>query len=145
MAQGRSTKIISMFKWIRTSRLSIKNSLYLSLFWPPWGGLMIKFNLSQSKSPLKRPFAPTAHPGGNPGANLKSISHRCHPILVAFVWGLTKETIHLPLGCLQGGSRPAYPPQCNTPPHLARPPGSVLPGPDPSGARQRVSQHLSLA
>ena len=28
------------------------------------------------------------HPGGNPGANLKSISHRCHPILVAFVWEL---------------------------------------------------------
>ena len=43
------------------------------------------------------------HPGGNPGANLKSISHRCHPILVAFVWELTEETIHLPLGCLQGG------------------------------------------
>jgi len=43
------------------------------------------------------------HPGGNPGANLKSISHRCHPILVAFVWKLTKETIHLPQGCLQGG------------------------------------------
>ena len=31
----------------------------------------------------------TSHPGGNPGANLKSISHRCHPILVAFVWALT--------------------------------------------------------
>ena len=30
------------------------------------------------------------HPGGNPEANLKSISHRCHPILVAFVWELTK-------------------------------------------------------
>ena len=29
MAQGRSTKIISMIKWIRTSRLSI-NSLSLS-------------------------------------------------------------------------------------------------------------------
>jgi len=43
------------------------------------------------------------HPGGNPGANLKSISHRCHPILGAFVWGLTQEIIHLPLGCLQGG------------------------------------------
>ena len=43
------------------------------------------------------------HPGGNPAANLKSISHRCHPILVAFAWELTKETIHLPLGCLQGG------------------------------------------
>jgi len=46
----------------------------------------------------------TPDPGGNPGANLKSISHMCQPILVAFVWELTKETIHLPLGCLQGGS-----------------------------------------
>ena len=25
-------------------------------------------------------------------------------MLVAFVWELTKETIHLPLGCLQGGN-----------------------------------------
>ena len=31
------------------------------------------------------------HPGGNPGTNLKSISHRCHPILVAFVWELTES------------------------------------------------------
>ena len=29
-----------------------------------------------------------SQPGGNPGANLKSISHTCHPILVAFVWEL---------------------------------------------------------
>ena len=36
------------------------------------------------------------HPGGNPGANLKSISHRCHPILLACVWDLTEETINLP-------------------------------------------------
>jgi len=43
------------------------------------------------------------HPGGIPGAHLQSISHRCHPILVAFVWELTEETIDLPLGCLQGG------------------------------------------
>ena len=43
------------------------------------------------------------HPGGNPGANLKSISHRCCLFEVAFVWELTKETIVLPLGCLQGG------------------------------------------
>ena len=43
------------------------------------------------------------HPGGNPGATLKLIFHRCHPILVAFVWELTQETIDLPLGCLQGG------------------------------------------
>ena len=32
MAQGRSTKIITMIKWIRTIRLSIKNSLSHSLF-----------------------------------------------------------------------------------------------------------------
>ena len=31
MAQGLSTKIISMIKWIRTIRLSIKTSLSLSL------------------------------------------------------------------------------------------------------------------
>ena len=29
------------------------------------------------------------------------VFHRCHPILVAFVWEFTKETIDLPLGCLQ--------------------------------------------
>ena len=32
MAQGRSTKIISMIKWIRTSRLAMKISLSLSRF-----------------------------------------------------------------------------------------------------------------
>jgi len=58
----------------------------------------------------------TGHRGGagasmkgfciHPGANLKSPSHRCHPILVAFVWELTEETIDSPLGCLQGGSEP---------------------------------------
>ena len=31
MAQGRSTKIISMIRWIRTSRLSIKNSLSVQI------------------------------------------------------------------------------------------------------------------
>jgi len=39
-------------------------------------------------------------------ANLKSIFHRFHLFEVAFVWELTKETIHLPLSCLQGGSPP---------------------------------------
>ena len=34
----------------------------------------------------------------NPGANLKSISHRCHLILVAFAWELAYETINLPPG-----------------------------------------------
>ena len=44
------------------------------------------------------------HPGGT-GENLKSISHRCYLFEVAFVWELTKETIELPLGCLQGVSQ----------------------------------------
>jgi len=48
----------------------------------------------------------SSHPGGNPGANLKSIPHRCYLREAAFVWEFTKETIHLPLGCLQGGSGP---------------------------------------
>jgi len=30
-------------------------------------------------------------------------SSTCNPILVAFVLELTKEIIHLPMGCLQGG------------------------------------------
>ena len=45
------------------------------------------------------------HPGGNPGANRKSISHRYYLFEVAFVCELTKETIVLPLGCLQGGQQ----------------------------------------
>jgi len=47
------------------------------------------------------------HPGGNPGSNLKSISHRCHPILVAIVWELTKESIDLSLGRRRACSRTA--------------------------------------
>ena len=43
-----------------------------------------------------------SHPGVELRANLKSISHRSHLFEVTFVWELTKETIHLPLGCLQG-------------------------------------------
>ena len=31
------------------------------------------------------------------------ISHRCYLREVACEWELTKETIYLPLGCLQGG------------------------------------------
>ena len=45
-------------------------------------------------------------------AHLESISHRCHLIEVAFVWDLTKETIHLPLGCIQGGVARCVP--CDT-------------------------------
>ena len=42
------------------------------------------------------------HAGGNPGANVKSISRRCYLREEACEWELTSETIYLPLGCLQG-------------------------------------------
>ena len=53
-------------------------------------------------------FPSLPHPGGNPGANLKSISRRCYLREVAFAWELTKEAFawELPLGCLQGGLFP---------------------------------------
>ena len=41
---------------------------------------------------------PSIHPGGNPGAILETISHRCYLREVAFEWELTKEAIRLPLG-----------------------------------------------
>jgi hypothetical protein len=41
--------------------------------------------------------------------NLKSTSLRCLLFEVAFVWELTKETIYLTLGRLQGGARPRPP------------------------------------
>jgi len=53
--------------------------------------------------PCHEVLSPRLRPGGSPGANLKSISHRCHLREKAFEWELTEETIHLPLGCLQGG------------------------------------------
>jgi len=53
--------------------------------------------------PVEAEIKCVLHPGGNPGANLKSISHRCHLILVAFVWELTIETIYLPMVCIQSG------------------------------------------
>ena len=43
-------------------------------------------------------------PGGNPGANLKSMTHRFYLREIAFEWELTKETINFPLGRLQGGT-----------------------------------------
>jgi len=57
--------------------------------------------------PDQRPtgFRTRIHPGGNPGAKFKSISHRCCLREVAIETELTKETIFSPLGCLRGGSK----------------------------------------
>ena len=54
-------------------------------------------------STSRTPRAAT-HPEVDVRANLESISHRCHLFEVAFVGESTKETIHLPLGCLQGAA-----------------------------------------
>ena len=43
-------------------------------------------------------------PGGNPGAHIKSVSHRCYPRKGVIEWQLTKETRCVPLGCLQDGN-----------------------------------------
>ena len=42
-------------------------------------------------------------PGVELRANRKSVSRTYHLFEVTFVWESTKETIRLPLGCLQGG------------------------------------------
>ena len=75
------------------------------------------------------PSSPTCRPGGNPGGNLKSISPRCYLFEVAFVWELTKETIVLPLGCLQGGVRRSRPPLRYRSSPLPPPPFSSPPPP----------------
>ena len=80
-----------------------------------WLSLFVSLSLSRFRSLSTHevrtvPHAQTKgarnHRGGNPGANRKSISHRCYYLWeVAFEWGLTKETTYLPQGCLQGGPR----------------------------------------
>jgi hypothetical protein len=60
-------------------------------------------SLKYEPSPQPLHLSSPIHPGGNPWANQTSISHRCYPIQVAFVWELSSKNIHLPLGCLQGG------------------------------------------
>jgi hypothetical protein len=43
------------------------------------------------------------HPGAELRADFKSIPQRCHLFEMTFEWELNEETIHLPLGCFQGG------------------------------------------
>ena len=59
--------------------------------------------LNHAPKPGEEAAAAAIHPGVELGANLESISLRCHLWKVAFVWELTKQTIRLPLGCLHGG------------------------------------------
>ena len=81
--------------------------------------LSLKFNPRPSGFPdpsgtctIPRNKCGSTHPGGNPGANLKSISNRCNLREVAFEWELTNNTISLPLGCLQGGCGSTEVEQC---------------------------------
>ena len=79
---------------------------------------LLAFRNSQYKQGFRQPELATfsgipafhSHPGGNPGANLESISRRCYLREEALEWELIKETIVLPLSCLwdgvpQGGRR----------------------------------------
>ena len=68
-----------------------------------WPGGLVDKDPDGGESPTSG--RPLSHPGVELWANLKSSSHRCHLFEVAFVWELTKETIRLPLGCIQGGGR----------------------------------------
>ena len=47
MAQGRSSKIISMIKWIRTSRLSVKNCLSARPLGQAYSYCMVLFLMSE--------------------------------------------------------------------------------------------------
>ena len=76
------------------------------------------------------------HPGGNPGANLKPISHRCYLREVAFDWELTRETTYLPLGCLQNGLRRA------TSPFGVRSPYDIPPGQHAKSQHHAKSDHV---
>ena len=102
--RGRSEPSPSAAKWCAWCRAP-HSGFELRVARPETVPYRHTFEISPSSQHTKLPIDPP-HPGGNLVANLKSISHRCHPILVAFVWELTKETICLPLGCLQGGDRP---------------------------------------
>ena len=67
------------------------------------GGCVVAFPEQHLPCTRTEMHLPLVHPGGNPGANLKSISHRCYLRRAEFESDLTKETIYLPLGYLQDG------------------------------------------
>jgi len=91
---GFRTKSMSL-KWrFRTKSMSLSSLLRRNP--PPQHPEFVRCwmqdvdgTLLDSKHQLS-PRTVRTHPGGNPEANLDSISHRCHPILVACVWELTK-------------------------------------------------------
>jgi len=75
---------------------------------------MVAICISQGPCHARLSPLTTLHrPGVELRANLKSVSHERHLEDVAFVWELTKETIHLPPGCLQGrlSTTRAHPPR----------------------------------
>ena len=78
MAQGRSSKTISMIKWIRTRRLSIKNSLSAQKKWawhPYTPDKSPLDDLPKSKHTWKGPGLATV----NPLDQLDTTQHAWHP------------------------------------------------------------------
>ena len=76
----------------------------------PWVSKATNVHDTHAVSGPNMPSARTClHPGGNPGANLNSTSHRCYlREAIAFEWELTKEAIDLPLVRLQGVGLPRH-------------------------------------
>ena len=64
---------------------------------------MLPFSALVSGSSWRCRLRSASELSGKPGPNLKSIIHRCYLQEVAFGRKLIKETIFLPLDCLQGG------------------------------------------
>ena len=82
--------------WIRTPPPTIRRTKRLE-------GQRIERESQPGLTPLATRIGLGTHPEVELMANLESISHRCYLFEMVFVWELTKETIHLPLDCLQGG------------------------------------------
>ena len=58
---------------------------------------------AQPHTILPTPYPLNHKPYPTLEANHEQISHRCYLREIAFEWKLTKETIYLLMGCLQGG------------------------------------------
>ena len=63
-----------------------------------------ELEMPQAVTPPHPPPHPPPPLEATQGQIVESISHTCYLQEVAFEWKLTKETIYLPRGCLQGGS-----------------------------------------
>ena len=84
-------------------RIYVHTYICICMCVPPLSELMVKAGQAKHVEQARRLIRTRYPPEVELMANRKSISRKCHFFEVAFVWDSTKETIPLPLGCLQGG------------------------------------------